>query len=165
MNLHRALISLLLICCGHLSKAQVAINPQYSNIAEGVSNNAVCGAVNDQGNQVIYSFAGIDSTLQFSGIHLKNWSYNVDQDAFSSLPELPDTLGKIAAAASVIGDTIYIVGGYHVDSTGAEFSSNRIHRFNIRSNQFEPDGSPIPVAIDDHVQGVWRNQLLYVVTG
>ena len=165
MNLHHALISVLIIGCGHLVKSQVVINPQYRTLAEGVSNNAVCGKVDDLGNHVIFSFAGIDSTLQYSGIHLKNWSYNIDNDSISSLPSLPDTLGKIAPAASVIGDTIYIVGGYHVDSSGAEVSSNRIHRFNIRSKQFEPDGSPIPVAIDDHVQGVWREQLIYVVTG
>ena len=33
------------------------------------------------------------------------------------------------------------------------------------ANRFLADGAPIPVPIDDHVQAVWRDSLIYVVTG
>lgn len=82
-----------------------------------------------------------------------------------TLVDLPDTLGKVAAGASRINDTIYIVGGYHVFSNGNEVSSNKVHRFNVNTNSFMTDATNIPIAIDDHVQAVWRDSLIYIVTG
>ena len=131
---------------------------------EKVSNNAVVeGEVN--GLPYVYSFAGIDSTKIYSGIHLRSYRYNTEQDEWETIPALPDTLGKIATAASRVGEIIYIIGGYHVFANGSEISSNRVHRYDMENNSYLPDGSPIPVPIDDQVQAVWRDSLIYVVTG
>ena len=129
-----------------------------------VSNNAVCeGFIN--GNPYLFSFAGIDSTKQYSGIHLKSFRYDITNKTVLTLPDLPDTLGKIAAGASRVGDVIYIIGGYHVFSNGSEKSSGKVHRFDVTNNLFLTDGTDIPVAIDDHVQAVWRDSLIFVITG
>ena len=77
----------------------------------------------------------------------------------------PDTLGKVAAGASRVGNIIYIFGGYHVLANGDEISSNKVHRFDVSQNQFISDGAPIPIPIDDHVQAVWKDSLIFVVTG
>lgn len=131
---------------------------------EPVTNNAVCeGFIGDTG--YVYSFTGLDSSKLYSGIHLKSWRYNILTDIWESLPDVPDTLGKIAASASRIGDIIYLIGGYHVYADGNEKSSNLVHRFDIQTNTWLPNGSNIPVAIDDQVQGVWKDSLIYVVTG
>lgn len=131
---------------------------------EPVTNNAVCeGFIGDTG--YVYSFTGLDSTKLFSGIHLKSWRYNTATDIWESLPDVPDTLGKIAASASRVGDIIYLIGGYHVYANGNEKSSNLVHRFDIQTNTWLPNGSSIPVPIDDQVQGVWKDSLIYVVTG
>ena len=131
---------------------------------EPVTNNAVCeGFVADTG--YVYSFAGLDSTKLYSGIHLKSWRYNTVTDVWESLPNVPDTLGKIAASASRVGNIIYLIGGYHVYADGNEKSSNLVHRFDIVSNAWLPNAANIPVPIDDQVQGVWRDSLIYVVTG
>ncbi len=131
---------------------------------EPVTNNAVVeGFIGD--TAFVYSFGGLDSTKTYSGIHLRSWRYNTVADRWELLPPLPDEHGKIAAAASRIGDVIYIIGGYHVFANGSERSSNKVHRFDIQANQFLADGAPIPVAIDDHAQAVWRDSLIYVVTG
>lgn len=131
---------------------------------EPVTNNAVCeGFVGDTG--YVYSFTGLDSTKLFSGIHLKSWRYNTATDIWEALPDVPDTLGKIAASASRVGDIIYLIGGYHVYANGTEKSSNLVHRFDTRTNSWLSNGSDIPVPIDDQVQGVWKDSLIYVVTG
>jgi hypothetical protein len=117
------------------------------------------------GNTYVYSFCGIDSSKNHSGIHLKSFRFNVNQNLWESFPDVPDTLGKIAAAASVIKDTIYIIGGYHVMPNGYEYTSNKVHRFNIVANEFMSDGAPVPVPVDDHVQAVWRDSLIFVITG
>lgn len=129
-----------------------------------VSNNAVCeGFITE--TPYVFSFAGIDSTRQHSGIHLNAYRYNTVSGEVETLDPLPDSLGKIAAGASRIGNIIYIIGGYHVFANGNEISSNKVHRYNITQNVYLNDGAPIPVAIDDHVQAVWRDSLIYVVTG
>lgn len=129
-----------------------------------VSNNAVASAF-DGNSTCVYSFGGIDSTKAYSGIHRKSFKYHVGTQHWQQIPDLPDTLGKIASAASVVKNKIYIIGGYHVFQNGNETSSNKVHIFNPLSNQFEADGANIPVPIDDHVQVVWRDSLIFVVTG
>jgi hypothetical protein len=113
----------------------------------------------------VYSFAGLDSTKLFSGIHLRSFRYNTLTDIWESIAPLPDTLGKIAPAASRIKDKIYIIGGYHVFASGNELSSSKVHIYDVNSNSYLPDGAGVPVPIDDHVQAVWRDSLIFVVTG
>lgn len=132
---------------------------------EPVANNAVCEGITVNGERFVYSFAGIDSSKSSSGIHLKSWRYSLTNNQWESIADLPDTLGKVAAGASFVKGVAYIIGGYHVFSNGNEVSSRRTHRYDCSSNSFLADGADIPVAIDDHVQAVWKDSLIYVVTG
>ncbi len=136
---------------------------EKSPMPEPVANNAVAAAELN-GVPYIYSFSGIDTTKAEEGIHLRAYRYNTQTDVWENLPPLPDTLGKIAAGASVVGDIIYIMGGYHVLPNG-EISSDKVHRFSISANDYISDGAPIPLPIDDQVQAVWRDSLIYLVTG
>jgi Secretion system C-terminal sorting domain len=138
----------------------VAISP----MPEKVSNNAVTGA-KIQDTFYVYSFAGIDTTKLYSGIHLRSYRHNSVTDSWDSIPSLPDTLGKIASAASRVGDTIYIIGGYYVYQNGGEATSAFVHRYDIVNNVYLSDGAPVPVPVDDHVQLVYRDSLILLITG
>jgi Secretion system C-terminal sorting domain/Kelch motif len=142
--------------------------PTYTSLAsapERVANHASAAA--SQGDTTFYyTFCGIDSTKIWSGIHLRAYKYNPQTDKWSKLPPVPDPLGgKIAAAASNVKNKIYLIGGYHVAMDGKEVSSNKTHIFDPVTDQWLPDGAPIPVAIDDQVQVVWRDSLIFVVSG
>lgn len=141
---------------------------QYSELApmpERVSNNAVVAA-SVNGKSYVYSFCGIDSTKIWSGIHLKAWRLDVSANEWEALPDVPDPNGgKIAASANVVNGKIYLIGGYHVAQNGSEISSDKVHVFDPVLNEWLPDAAPIPVAIDDQVQAVWKDSLIYVVTG
>lgn len=159
-NILIALSSLTLIS----SHAQYWDVTEIGQLPTPVSNNAVCeGFV--ASTPYLYSFGGIDTTKTHNGIHLHSYRINTLNDLAETLPDLPDTLGKIAAGASRIQDLIYIIGGYHVFNNGNEVSSNKVHRFNVNLNNFMTDGADIPTAIDDHVQAVWRDSLIYIVSG
>ncbi len=137
---------------------------EMASMPERVSNNAVCeGFIN--GQPYVYSFAGIDSTKIWSGIHLKSYRYSVMGDQWEIIDPLPDNMGKIAASASRVGDIIYIIGGYHVFSNNNEISSEKVHRYDIINNTYLSDGTDIPTPIDDQTQVVWRDSLIYVITG
>lgn len=129
------------------------------------ANNAVCAArVN--GDDRVYSFGGIGAGLDRTAVHRESYRYSAQLDAWVTLAQIPDTSGKIASAASVVGDVAYVTGGYHVlVGSPFEVSSNKVHRFDLIGETWLSDGTPIPVPIDDHVQAVWRDSLIYVITG
>lgn len=128
------------------------------------SNNAVCEAIIN-GEEYVYSFGGIDTSKSYQGIHQRSFKYALTTNLWTEIQALPDTLGKIAAAASFVNGKIYIIGGYHVFSNGNEISSDRVHIYNPDTEAFEIDGAPLPVPIDDHVQCVYKDSLIFVVTG
>lgn len=132
---------------------------------EPVSNNAVAMAM-VEGVPHVYSFAGIDTSRDWYGIHLKGFRYNTQTEVWDTIPPLPAPMGgKIATSASVVKNKIYIIGGYHVASNYNESSSNKVHIYDPEANAYLPDGMAIPFPIDDQVQMVWRDSLIFVVTG
>ncbi len=137
---------------------------QVGSLPEAVSNNAVVEGFIDN-TPYLFSFGGIDTTKEPSGIHLRSYRYNIETGIAEQIPDIPDTLGKIATAASRIGNIIYIAGGYHVLTDNSEITSGKMHRYDIINNTFLDDAPDIPIPTDDQVQAVWNNQLIYLITG
>lgn len=137
---------------------------ELTPMPEPVSNNAVAAA--QSGDTIcIYSFSGIDTTKSPNGIHNKGFKYNLETEEWTVLPDLPAGLTRIATGASTVNNKIYIIGGYHVFSNFNEESLDYVHVFDPETNNFLPDASPVPTRIDDHVQAVWRDSLIFVITG
>jgi len=132
---------------------------ELADMPEPVSNNAVA----TYGNYV-YSFMGIDSTKLYSGIHLKGFRYDIANNSWDTIPPVPDNLSRIAASASQVNGKIYIVGGYHVYSNQSEVSSDKLFVYDPVSNSFS-SGADVPIATDDHIQCVWNDSLIYVISG
>lgn len=161
----KTIMFLLILLCSGPCIAQGQLFEELPAMPEAVTNNAVTGAMSGD-TFCVYSFCGLDFTKIWSGIHLKAWRMNTVTGEWSSLPSVPDPAGgKIAAAASTVKNRIYVIGGYHVAQNGSETSSNKVHRFDPQTNAWLSDGAPLPKAIDDHVQAVWRDSLIYVITG
>jgi len=134
------------------------------NIPIYTTNNAVAeGFINDK--PYVFTFGGLDSTKLYTGIHKNSYRFDLINNKWQQIADLPDSLGKVASAASRVKNLIYILGGYHVFKDHSEKSSNKVHRYDVINNQFLEDGAPIPVPIDDHVQAVWRDSLIYVIAG
>ena len=110
-------------------------------------------------------FWGYRQYLDASGIHLRSYRFNTVSGEVEALPDLPDTPGKLGITANRIGDIIYVCGGYHVFAGGNEITNDKVHRFNTQTNSWMSYAPVIPVATDDQEQSVWRDSLLYLVTG
>ena len=160
--LHYIILFVLLIIC-QLSTAQLIIT-EVGTLPEPVANNAVCEGFIDE-VPYLYSFAGIDETKSPSGTHLKSFRYNIETGVSEQIEDLPGDQGLLATGASRIGNIIYIVGGYTVNSNGSEVSSRKVRRYDITNNAYLSDAADLIVPTDDHVQAVWRDSLLYVITG
>lgn len=157
------LLGLLLGSLCRLHAQSWVITPM-APMPEPITNNAVVeGFVGN--TPYLYTFGGLDSTKNYAGIHLRSYRYNTLTDVWDTLPPLPDTLGKIAAAASRVKDKLYIIGGYHVYANGNERSANTVHIFDPATNSYLPNGASVPLPIDDQAQAVWRDSLIYVITG
>jgi len=129
-----------------------------------ISNNAVAsGTV--AGTSHVYSFGGIDTTKIYSGISNRAFRYNYTTTTWDEIANTPNTLPLIASAASTVKNKIYIIGGYHVYSNGSETSSNEVIIYNPELNSYETNGDVVPVPIDDQTQCVWRDSLIYVISG
>ncbi len=151
------------LSCNLSVMAQLTIT-EVGTLPEAVANNAVCEGFVD-GVPYLYSFAGIDSTKLYSGTHLKSYRINLETGVSESIEDLPGDQGLLGVAASRIGNIIYIVGGYTANSDGTEVSSNKVRRYDVNQNAYLDDAADLIIATDDQVQAVWRDSLLYVITG
>jgi len=158
------LLFVFLILTSISTSAQWYWGTRVADMPEPISNNAVVeGWAND--TAYVYSFGGIDTTKIWSGINKKSFRYNTVTDFWDTIPDLPNTNAVIAAGASYVDSIIYIMGGYQVLSNGNEISSNIVNRYDPRTNTYLSDGANIPVPIDDHVQAVYKDSLIYLITG
>lgn len=162
-TIHPYIISLFLLLLVSEIFAQLIIT-EVGALPEAVTNNAVCEGFVD-GVPYLFSFAGLDENKNSSGTHLRSFRYNIETGISEQIADLPGGQGLLATGASRIGNIIYIVGGYTVNSNGSEVSSRKVRRYDIDNNEFLSDAADLLVATDDHVQAVWRDSLIYVISG
>lgn len=155
-------ICLVWIMCWSAS-AQLIVQ-EFGKLPVRVTNNAVCEGFID-GVPYLFSFGGCDSTKTYKGVHKKCYRVNLETGEVLKLPNLPSGDGRMGAAATRIGDIIYVSGGYHLYANEEEFSSAKMHRYDIKANQFLSDAPDLPLPVADHVQVAWKDKLIYIVSG
>jgi hypothetical protein len=126
--------------------------------------NAAITSGNVEGTTWIVVALGLDSTKRWSGITRRAHAWTSDTRQWRALPDVPGPHGRLAASAAIIRDRVYIFGGYTVDSAGNERSLANVDIYDPREREWRR-GADIPVAIDDAVIGVYRDSLLYIVSG
>ena len=156
---------LFLIGLSFSATSQTAWNwTQVADMPFNTSNNAVTqGKI--AGNKFVFSFGGIDTTKIWSGIHKRAFRYDVTNDLWEEIDTLPISLPLIASSANTVKNKIYIIGGYHVYSNGNEISSDEVVIYDPETNSYLANGSPIPTLIDDQSQCVYKDSLIYVISG
>jgi len=161
----RNLLVIILLSFGTDGFSQTAWTwTQKADMPFPIANNAVTQGEMG-GNQYVFSFGGIDTTKIYSGINKRAFRYDVTNDVWDEIDTLPVVLPLIASSANTVKNKIYILGGYHVLSNGNETSSDEVIIYDPETDTYEPNGTAIPVSIDDQSQCVWRDSLIYVITG
>lgn len=135
-----------------------------ADMPAAITNHAIA-AVHVDGKAYVYTFGGLGAGKAAEDITLRSFRYDVSENAWREIAALPDTMGKIASAASTVNGKIYIIGGYHVFPDGHEQSSAKVHVYDPVVDRFLPDAADIPIPIDDQVQVVWRDSLIFVLSG
>ena len=112
----------------------------------------------------IFSFLGIDTTRLWSGITRDAFAFDDASKRWRTLRKVPGPMGRLAATAQVVGGRVYLFGGYTVDARGTEHSLDRVDILDGTHDTWSR-GAPIPTSIDDAVSGVYRDSLIYLVSG
>lgn len=126
-----------------------------------VSNNAVA-AVSAGGRDLVLSVLGLDTTRHYSGIHDRAFLYDLSADRWEEV-QSPGT-GRLAGSAEGVRGRIYLFSGYTVAADGSERTLPDVDIFDPLSGTWS-SGAPIPVPADDAVSGVWRDSLIFLISG
>lgn len=131
------------------------------SLPEPVTNNAVAY---HPPRQTIYSFAGLGAAKDWQSVHAKAYKCDVSQSVCESIAPLPDSIGRLAATAQILGDTIYIFGGYSVGEDGSEISTPEVWAFDVISETYTRK-TDMPVPVDDTVSIAYQNRYIYLISG
>lgn len=129
-----------------------------------VTNNAVCEAATANGKYV-YSFGGISDSIAPTMVHQRIFKYTVANNQWSEIIATADTAGRINGFTSFVNHKIYWIGGDYVVNDSTFIPSNKVHIYNPVTDTFEIDGAPLPVPVSKQVQAVWRDSLIFVISG
>jgi hypothetical protein len=128
-----------------------------------VTNNAVAAGLIGTAWH-LFSFLGVDTSRVWSGIRREAFAYDDASKRWRVLPPVPGPLGRLAATAQVVRSHVYLFGGYTVDAKGTEHSLDNVDIFDPTRGTWGR-GAPIPTSIDDAVSGIYRDSLIYLVSG
>ena len=128
-----------------------------------LANNAVAAATVD-GRGFVFSFLGLGSGRDYKAITTEAYIFDVAAGHWARLPDVPGAVGRLAATAQAIGSSVYVIGGYAVAADGRETTSPAVDVYDIRARRYSR-GADTAVPIDDTVSGVWRDRLVYLVSG
>ena len=127
-----------------------------------VANNAVAGVMSPGGPAVL-SFLGIDRTRAWSGVGAHTYLWMPPDREWFELPAVPGP-GRLAGTAQSVAGRVWVFGGYTVAEDGSERSVPNVDVLDLEARRWSR-GADIPVPTDDAVSGVWRDSLVYLVSG
>ena len=127
-----------------------------------VSNNAVAAVETSRGWEV-YALLGLDSSKRWDGV--VNWAFrwNLREDRWEDIEPVPGP-GRLAGTAQAVRGKVYLFGGYTVAQDGSEQSLPNVDIYDPLTGRWS-SGTPIPVPTDDASSGVWRDSLIFLVSG
>lgn len=128
-----------------------------------LGNNAVAAAM-VSGHPWLFSFLGLESGRDYRAITTRAFALDIERGRWEALPDVPGRAGRLAATAQSIGDRVYVFGGYEVAADGRETTSPATDIY-IASERRYARGADQPVPLDDAVSGVWRDRLIYLISG
>lgn len=137
---------------------------KVASLPVATTSNSVCEA--EVGNDTyVYSFGGISDSLAPTNIHKHIYKYKVSINHWSTITDIPDSLAKTGFRTSFVNNRIYLIGGKHINNDLSEDISNDVLVFNPFLDTFEVKGSALLTPTSDQVQCVWRDSIIFVISG
>ena len=138
-----------------------ACSPRSVRMIDRITNTAVAF---HGPSQTVYGFGGLGAGKSWYDVTAKAFACKLDEKRCESLPPLPDGVGRLAATAQIIGDTVYIFGGYSVAEDSTEVSTPQVWAFDVKTKTYARKAD-MPMPVDDSVSLVYQNRYIYLVSG
>jgi N-acetylneuraminic acid mutarotase len=106
---------------------------------------------------------GIDESKRSSGITGAAYRYDPGRDAWEMISPVPGT-PRLGATAQSVEGKIYLFGGFTVDRRLRETTVATVDIYDPLRNSYS-SAAHLPIAVDDAVSGVWRDRLIFLVSG
>lgn len=127
-----------------------------------LTNNAVASLI-DGDRWSVFSFLGLDSTRAWSGVTTASYRWDEGDPAWRAIA-LPPGPGRLAGTAQAVGGRVVLFGGYTVAEDGSERSVPQVDVLDPADGGWSA-AAPMPIPVDDAVSGVWRDSLVFLVSG
>lgn len=126
-----------------------------------ISNNAVAYHA---ATQTTYSFTGLKSGKTWTDVVAEAIACDFTTNTCVPIAPLPDQVGRLAATAEILGNDIYVIGGYSVAEDGEEISTPEVWAYDINLDVYERKAD-MPVPVDDTVSLTYQDRYIYLVSG
>jgi hypothetical protein len=148
---------------GESRTSSVAVWQEGPPLPHPTGNNAVAAVAGADG-VVVLSILGIDSTKIWSGVSNAAYRWDVGTDVgWREIDPLPGS-GRLAPTVQVVDGRVFVFGGYTVAEDGAEASVPDVNVYDPVADTWSR-AADIPLPVDDAVSGLWRDSLVYLVSG
>ena len=127
-----------------------------------VANNAVAALGTGDGT-TLFSFLGLDATKRWDGITRAAYRLDPGARAWRRIADVPGP-PRLASTAQSAGGRVYVFGGYTVAADGAERSVSDVYAYDPLDDAWTQAAS-MPVPVDDAVSGIWRDSLIFLISG
>lgn len=132
-------------------------------LPEPHGNNAVTTAV-VEGRQTLFSFAGLKVGKTWQDTSKEAYMFGEGDGAWTRLPDIPVSEGRLAATVEAVAGKVYYFGGYTVAEDGAEVSTPENFLFDPITKKYSRIAD-MPTPTDDAVSFVYQDRYIYLVSG
>lgn len=128
-----------------------------------VTNNAVAAVPGGDGARLL-SFMGLTAGKAWADTTLSAYQLDPGAERWQRIAPVPGNAGRLAGVAAVVGEHVYVFGGYTVAEDHSEQSIPLVHRFDPDAGTYTEVAS-MPVPAEDAVALVHRDRYVYLVSG
>ena len=146
-----------------LAHGQVLEVENVAELPQPITNNAVA-AVTVDAREYVVSFNGLAAGKTYADTTAATFVLDVESGKWSTAAPVPGGVGRLAAAATALGERVFVFGGYTVAEDGSEVSTPWVHSFDVVAGTYR-EREPMPVPVDDMVVLPYADRFIYLLSG
>jgi N-acetylneuraminic acid mutarotase len=153
-------VSSLSLLCAAFAVGQDA--PKFPPMPAAVSGNAVAGL---KGGFQLFSFMGVGPKKDWNDVTNDVYIMTLGRAGkWTTARQVPGPVGRLNAAAGGVKGVVVLMGGFVVDSKGAELTVPDVNVYEPGARRWSR-GKDIPILVDSAVVGVTHDHFIYLIGG
>jgi hypothetical protein len=136
--------------------------PKFPPMPAAVSGNAVAGL---KGGYELYSLMGVGPKKDWNDVTNQVYIMTMGHSGhWTTGRQVPGPVGRLNAAAAGVKGVVVLMGGFVVDSKGAELAVPDVNVYEPGARRWSR-GKDIPIPVDSAVVGTTHDHFIYLIGG